>query len=174
MKTNSKIYQLKQIVKQIAVLQRTIKEHRKTVNFKGEQRETLEFITYDHVLNEKTRKWSYIPRKSKVYLTPSNAQNLLQECWGWKPEDGKSDHVSFGKLNIIDLGEDFTFSTTTYMARIFNDAYGLLRYERKTKKNEYFENMKKEMEEHSNWWHYKTIKQIMEYFRDEEDEQKAQ
>lgn len=173
METNSKIYQLKQIIKDIAVLQRTIKNHRKTVNFKGEQRETLEFITYDHVLNEKTRKWSYVPRKSKVYLTPSNAQNLLQLTYGWKPEDDKSDHVSFGKLNIIDFGEDIAFSTTSYMARIFNEAYALLRYERKTKKNEQLEEMKKNLEER-NWWHDQAIKKIMDYFRDEEDEQKAQ
>ena len=157
-----------------AVLQRTIKEHRKTVNFKKEQRETIELINYEHVRDTKTGTWSYVANKRKVYLTPSNAQCLLIDSYGWTPDDDKSDKTRINKFNIVDLGEEWSFGTTTYMARIFNDAYGLLRYERKTKKNEYFENMKKEMEEHSNWWHYKAIKQIMEYFRDEEDEQKAQ
>jgi hypothetical protein len=167
MKTNSKIYQLKQIVKQIAVLQKTIKQHRKTVNFKGEQRETIELVTYDHVLDQ-NRNWKYVPRKTKVYLTPSNAQNLLQSTYGWKPSDDKSDNVNMGRLNIIDMGGKWSFSNTSYMAWVFNMAYALLRYERKTKKNEQFEQWKKELEER-NIWHDQVIKQIMETFRDEEE-----
>lgn len=167
MKTNSKIYQLKQIVKQIAVLQKTIKQHRKTVNFKGEQRETIELVTYDHVLDG-NRNWKYVPRKTKVYLTSSNAQNLLHLTYGWKPEDDKSDKVNMGRLNIVDLGEKLSFGSTSYMAWIFNEAYGLLRYERKTKKNDHFECLKKEIEER-NIWHNQAIKQIMEMFRDEEE-----
>ena len=56
METISKIYQLKQIVKDIAVLQRTIKNHRKTVKFNGE-RETITLVTYITVYDAKTKKY---------------------------------------------------------------------------------------------------------------------
>jgi hypothetical protein len=167
MKTNSKIYQLKQIVKQIAVLQRTIKAHRKTVNFKGEKRETIELVTYQ------AENGKYLPRKTKVYLTPSNAQCLLNDSWGWRPDDDKSDHVSMSRLNIVDLGDKLSFSTTQEMAWIYNEAYALLRYERKTKKNEQLESRWNEVNTKPAYPHT-MIKKIMDYFRDEEDEQKAQ
>lgn len=166
MKTNSKIYQLKQIIKQIAVLQRTIKSHRKTVNFKGENRETIELVTY-HAENGK-----YLPRKTKVYLTPSNAQCLLTYNWGWRPSDDKSDQVSISRLNIVDLGENLYFGTTQEMAWIYNEAYALLRYERKTKKNEQLESLWNDVNTRTTYPHT-MIKKIMDYFRDEEDEQKA-
>ena len=162
MDATSKIYQLKQIVKDIAVLQRTIKNHRKTVKFDGE-RQFINLVTYSHEYNPKTRKYEMTEHKdSKIYLTPGNAENLLTCSWGWDVKDGKSNVESVRELNIIPMG-DITFSTTNSMAHMLNLAYALLRYERKTKKNDYLESVKKEVEEGR--WTF--LKKIIDFFRDE-------
>jgi hypothetical protein len=49
------------------------------------------------------------------------------------------------------------------MVANFNDAYALLRYERKTKKNEYLEKLREEVDN----GYYPGIKRIMDYFRDD-------
>lgn len=163
METTSKIYQLKQIVKDIAVLQRTIKDHRKTVRFDGE-RKTIDLVTYTHEYDSKSRKWVYKENpNSKIYLTPGNADNLLTCGYGWDVNDDKSNVKHVSLLNIVPMG-DINFSTTTSMAHLLNLAYALLRYERKTKKNDYLESVKKEVEEGR--WTF--LKQIMDFFRDEE------
>lgn len=163
METTSKIYQLKQIVKDIAVLQRTIKNHRKTVKFSGE-RETITLVTYTREYNAKTRKNEIKEHvNSKIYLTPRNAENLLANGYYWTLYDDKSNVKEIAELNIIPM-DDIRFTSTTSMAHLLNLAYALLRYERKTKKNEYLEHLKKEVEEGR--WTY--LKKIIDYFRDEE------
>lgn len=180
----TKFQQLKELVKQIAVLQRTIKNHRKTVNFKGEKRETIELYVYEQVFNQKTRKWDWTNKKAKIYLTPYNAQMLLGQGYGWTPNDVytnawdtkdcvKSDKVSISRMNIIDVYDDtrkeyISYGSTDTMARVFNEAYALLKYERKTKKNEELEKLRKEVDENPNCY----VKQLMDYFRDEEQEEK--
>ena len=164
MDTNSKIYQLKQIVKDIAVLQRTIKNHRKTINFSGE-RETINLLTYAHERNPKTGKWEYVEHDSKIYLTPHNANNLLINSCGWCTYDEKSNVKNIACVNIKSMG-GIHFGTTSSMAHLLNLAYSILRYERKTKKNEYLENVKKDVED-GNW---PFLKQIIDYFRDEKQE----
>ena len=162
MDANTKIYQLKQIVKDIAVLQRTIKNHRKTVKFNGE-RETITLVTYTQEYNPKTRKYETQEHKdSKIYLTPGSAENLLTCSWGWDTYDDKSNVKHISQVNIIPMG-DINFGTTTSMAHLLNLAYALLRYERKTKKNEYLESVKKEVEEGR--WDF--LKKIIDFFRDE-------
>ena len=164
METNSKIYQLKQIVKQIAVLQRTIKNHRKTVNFKGDKRETIELITYGNVFNEKTRKYEKVESKSKIVLTSSNAANLLYGAWSWMPNGEESTKTYISHLNIIPM-DDINFNGTSEMAYYLNTAYAMLRYERKTKKNEQLEAIKKGLE--NGQMNY--LKKVMDWFRDEEN-----
>lgn len=165
METTSKIYQLKQIVKDVAILQRTIKNHRKTVKFNGE-RETITLVTYTREYDTKTKKYIQKEHKdSKIYLTPRNAENLLANgyCYYWTLYDDKSSVKEISELNII-LMDDIRFTSTTSMAHLLNLAYALLRYERKTKKNEYLEHLKKEVEEGR--WVY--LKKIIDYFKDEE------
>lgn len=155
METNSKIYQLKQIIKNAAEMQKIIKQHRKTVNFKGEKRQTIELYTFD---------WkgsSYQPRKVKVYLSPTTAQYLIQAPWGsWNAKDDKENVVTISGVSFIDA--PIAFSQTGSSLRCLNEAYALLRYERKTKKKEQLEQLKKEAVND------KYIQQIMEMFRDEE------
>lgn len=162
METTSKIYQLKQIVKDIAVLQRTIKNHRKTVRFNGE-RETITLVTYAREYNAKTRKNEIKEHvNSKIYLTPRNAENLLANGYYWTLYDDKSSVKEISELNIIPMN-GINFTSTTSMAHMINLAYAMLRYERKTKKNEYLESVKKELDEGR--WNY--LKEIMDFFRDE-------
>ena len=173
----TKIQQLKEIVKQIAVLQRTIKNHVKTVNFKGDKRETVEFFVYDQILDQKTRKWVWVTKKAKIYLTPYNAQMLLTQPYGWTPTDQNSTVLNMDgtkassahiyQLNLIDMGSDNRFSNMNTLARVFNEAYALLKYERKTKKNEELEKLRKEVDECPTCY----VKQIMDYFRDEKQEE---
>jgi len=163
METTSKIYQLKQIVKDIAVLQRTIKNHRKTVKFNGE-RETVTLVTYVCEYDAKAKKYVMKERKdSKIYLTPHNAENLLNNTYVWSLYDDKSNVKEISELNIVPMN-DIHFTSTTSMAHLLNLAYALLRYERKTKKNDKLEAIKKEVEEGR--WTY--LKKIIDYFRDEE------
>ena len=169
METNSKIYQLKQIVKQIAVLQRTIKNHRKTVNFKGKNRETIELYTWGSIFNDKTRKYETLKYKSKILLTSSNAKQLIEGVWGFTPNGEGSTKIRIDHLNIIPM-DDINFESTQQMAYYLNTAYALLRYERKTKKNEQLESIKHGVDN----GHMNYLKKVMDYFRDEEDEQKAQ
>lgn len=162
METTSKIYQLKQIVKDIAVLQRTIKNHRKTVKFSGE-RETITLVTYTREYNAKTRKNEIKEHvNSKIYLTSRNAENLLANGYYWTLYDDKSSVKEISELNIIPMN-GINFTSTTSMAHMINLAYAMLRYERKTKKNEYLESVKKELDEGR--WNY--LKEIMDFFRDE-------
>ena len=162
METISKIYQLKQIVKDIAVLQRTIKNHRKTVKFNGE-RETITLVTYTTVYDAKTKKYIQKEDKdSKIYLTTRNAENLLNGGYNWTLYDDKSSVKEILELNIIPMN-GINFTSTTSMARMINLAYVMLRYERKTKKNEYLESVKKELDE----GRCNCLKEIMDFFRDE-------
>jgi hypothetical protein len=162
METTSKIYQLKQIVKDIAVLQRTIKNHRKTVKFSGE-RETITLVTYTTVYDAKTKKYIQKEDKdSKIYLTHRNAENLLNGGYNLTLYDDKSSVKEISELNIIPM-DGISFTSTTTMAYLLNLAYALLRYERKTKKNEYLEHIKKEVEE----GHWVYLEKIINFFRDE-------
>jgi hypothetical protein len=163
METTSKIYQLKQIVKDIAVLQRTIKNHRKTVKFNGE-RETVTLVTYVWEYDARAKKYMMKEHKdSKIYLTPHNAENLLNNTYAWSLYDDKSNVKEISEVNIVPMN-DIHFTSTTSMAHLLNLAYALLRYERKTKKNDKLEALKKEVEEGR--WTY--LKKIIDYFRDEE------
>lgn len=165
MKTNSKIYQLKQIVKEIAVLQRTIKAHRKTVHFKGDKRETIELVAWCNAYNNKTRKWENTMYKSKILLTPSNAANLINGGWSWTPDGEGSTKSPISHLNIISM-DDINFESTKQMAYYLNLAYAMLRYERKTKKNDYLESIKHSIENGD----MNYLKKVIDYFRDEENE----
>jgi hypothetical protein len=159
MNTNSKFYQLKQIIKNAAEMQKIIKQHRKTVNFKGEKRETIELYTFDW----SREKSCYIPKKVKVYLSPTTAQYLIQAPWNsWTAQDENGNSINISGVSFIDA--PIAFTQTGSSLRCLNEAYALLKYERKTKKNEYLEKLKKESKDDV------YLQQIMEMFRDEENE----
>lgn len=171
-----KIQQLKELVKQIAVLQRTLKNHRKTVNFKGDARETVELYTYDYKRNPDTGHNELTGVKSKIYLTPYNAQQLLQSTWNWRPDacgENKSSDVLVYEVNIDKMGDGITgdihFQNTSELARVLNTVYALLRYERKTKKNEQLEPLLQEVKSGKRPY----LAKLMFYWRDYEEESGA-
>lgn len=168
--------ELKEIVKQMGAMQRMLKEHRKTVNFKGE-RQTVEFVISKS--EYKNGKYVYTDQNVKIYLTPKNASQLLTSAyfqpegtnakvWGI-PEDKATDDqfiYSIGLVSVPGLSKNegiMKFGSTTGMVANFNDAYALLRYERKTKKNDCFEKLRKEVDDGC----HPGIKRIMDYFRDD-------
>lgn len=168
--------EMKEIVKQMGAMQKMLKEHRKTVNFKGE-RQTIEFVTSKS--EYKNGKYVYTDQNVKIYLTPRNASQLLTSAyfqpegtnakvWGI-PEDKATDDqfiYSVGLVPVPGLSKNegiMKFGSTTGMVANFNDAYALLRYERKTKKNDYLEKLREEVD---NGCH-PGIKRIMDYFRDD-------
>lgn len=169
--------EMKEIVKQMGAMQRMLKEHRKTVNFKGE-RQTVEFVTSKS--EYKNGKYVYTDQNVKIYLTPKNASQLLTgACFQpeginaalWRiPEDKASDDQFIYYVGLIPVpslskteGDIMKFGSTTGMVANFNDAYALLRYERKTKKNDYLEKLREEVDNGS----HPGIKRIMDYFRDD-------
>ncbi len=169
--------EMKEIVKQMGAMQRMLKEHRKTVNFKGE-RQTVEFVTSKS--EYKNGKYVYTDKNVKIYLTPKNASQLLTSAYFqpeginaalWRiPEDKASDDQFVYYVGLIPVpglskteGDIMKFGSTTGMVANFNDAYALLRYERKTKKNDYLEKLRKEVDEGC----HPGIKRIMDYFRDD-------
>jgi hypothetical protein len=173
--------EMKEIVKQMGAMQRMLKEHRKTVNFKGE-RQTVEFVTSKS--EYKNGKYVYTDQNVKIYLTPKNASQLLTGAYFqpeginaalWRiPEDKASDDQFVYYVGLIPVpslskteGDIMKFGSTTGMVANFNDAYALLRYERKTKKNDYLEKLREEV---NNGCH-PGIKRIMDYFRDDAEKE---
>lgn len=169
--------EMKEIVKQMGAMQRMLKEHRKTVNFKGE-RQTVEFVTSKS--EYKNGKYVYTDQNVKIYLTPKNASQLLTSAYFqpeginaalWRiPEDKASDDQFVYYVGLIPVpglskteGDIMKFGSTTGMVANFNDAYALLRYERKTKKNDYLEKLREEVDKGC----HPGIKRIMDYFRDD-------
>ena len=168
--------EMKEIIKQMGAMQRMLKEHRKTKNFKGE-RQTVEFVT--NKLECKNGKYIWTDQNVKIYLTSNNASLLLTSAffqpggtdakfWGILEDKATDDqHIySIGLVPVPSLSKDgdiMTFFSTTTMVANFNDAYALLRYERKTKKNDYLERFHKELDN----GYYPRIKRIMDYFRDD-------
>ncbi len=169
--------EMKEIVKQMGAMQRMLKEHRKTVNFKGE-RQTVEFVT--NKSEYKNGKYVYTDQNVKIYLTPKNASQLLTSAYFqpeginaalWRiPEDKASDDQFVYYVGLIPVpslskteGDIMKFGSTTGMVANFNDAYALLRYERKTKKNDYLEKLREEVDSGC----HPGIKRIMDYFRDD-------
>ena len=168
--------EMKEIIKQMGAMQRMLKEHSKTKNFKGE-RQTVEFVT--NKLECKNGKYIWTDQNVKIYLTPNNASLLLTSAffqpggtdakfWGILEDKATDDqHIySIGLVPVPSLSKDgdiMTFFSTTTMVANFNDAYALLRYERKTKKNDYLERFHKELDN----GYYPRIKRIMDYFRDD-------
>ena len=176
--------EMKEIVKQMGAMQRMLKEHRKTVNFKGE-RQTVEFVTSKS--DYKNGKYVYTDQNVKIYLTPKNASQLLTDVYffpegtnaaKWNiPEDKVSTNQQIYCIGLIPVpglskteGDIMKFRSTTGMVANFNDAYALLRYERKTKKNDYLEKLHEEVD---NGCH-PGIKRIMDYFRDDDVEKKEE
>ena len=168
--------EMKEIVKQMGAMQRMLKEHRKTVSFKGE-RQTIELVTSKYVTKDGKR--VCVDQNTKIYLTPYNAAQLLKNAyfqpegtnakvWGIS-EDKASDDEFICYVGLIPVpdsrsgGDIMKFSSTTDMVSDFNDAYALLRYERKTKKNDYLEKLREGVNKGS----YPGIKRIMDYFRDD-------
>lgn len=169
--------EMKEIVKQMGAMQRMLKAHRKTVNFKSE-RQTIELVTNKYVTKDGKRVG--MDQSMKIYLTPYNATQLLTsayfqpegtnaERWGISKDKASDNRFIYyiGLISVPSLSKDeetMKFSSTTEMVANFNDAYALLRYERKTKKNEHLEKLREEVD---NGYH-PGIKRIMDYFRDEE------
>lgn len=174
---NHGLKEMKEIVKQMGAMQRMLKAHRKTVNFKGE-RQTIELVTNKHAVKNGKSVWT--DQNTKIYLTPYNATQLLTgayfqpegtnvENWGISKDKASDNRFIYyiGLISVPSLSKDeetMKFSSTTEMVANFNDAYALLRYERKTKKNEHLEKLREEV---NNGRHPK-VKRIMDYFRDEE------
>lgn len=169
--------EMKEIVKQMGAMQRMLKAHRKTVNFKGERR-TIELVTNRHAVKNGKSVWA--DQNTKIYLTPYNATQLLTsayfqpegtnaEKWGIS-EDKASDNrfiYFIGLVSVPSLSKDeetMKFGSTTEMVSVFNDAYALLRYERKTKKNGHLEKLREEVDNGK----HPGIKRIMDHFRDGE------
>lgn len=168
--------EMKEIVKQMGAMQRMLKEHRKTVNFKGE-RQTIEFVISKS--EYKNGKYVYTDQNVKIYLTSKNASQLLTSAyfqpdgtnakvWGISEDKATDDQFiySVGLVPVPGLSKNegiMKFSSTTGMVANFNDAYALLRYERKTKKNDCLEKLRKEVDEGC----HPGIKRIMDYFRDD-------
>lgn len=176
--------EMKEIVKQMGAMQRMLKEHRKTVNFKGE-RQTVEFVTSKS--EYKNGKYVYTDQNVKIYLTPKNASQLLTDAYffpegtnaaKWNiPKDKVSTNQQIYCIGLIPVpglskteGDIMKFRSTTGMVANLNDAYALLRYERKTKKNDYLEKLREEVD---NGCH-PGIKRIMDYFRDDDVEKKEE
>ena len=168
--------EMKEIIKQMGAMQRMLKEHSKTKNSKGE-RQTVEFVT--NKLECKNGKYIWKDQNVKIYLTPNNASLLLTSAffqpegtdakfWGI-PEDKATDDQHIHNIGLVPVpslskdGDIMTFFSTTAMVANFNDAYALLRYERKTKKNDYLERLRKGLDN----GYYPGIKRIMDYFRDD-------
>jgi hypothetical protein len=93
------------------------------------------------------------------------------------PEDKVSTNQQIYCIGLIPVpglskteGDIMKFRSTTGMVANFNDAYALLRYERKTKKNDYLEKLREEVD---NGCH-PGIKRIMDYFRDDDVEKKEE
>ena len=168
--------EMKEIVKQMGAMQKMLKAHRKTVNFKGE-RQTVEFVTNKYVTKDGKR--VCVDDNVKIYLTSYNACQLLSSAYFqpeginaalWHIPEGKASDDQFiydvGLIPVPGLSKNegiMKFSSTTGMVANFNDAYALLRYERKTKKNEYLEKLREEVDN----GYYPGIKRIMDYFRDD-------
>ena len=177
--------EMKEIVKQMGAMQRMLKEHRKTVNFKGE-RQTVEFVTSKS--EYKNGKYVYTDQNVKIYLTPKNASQLLTSASYFFPEGTNAAKWNIPEVKVstnqpvcyIGLipvpglskteGDTMKFKSTTDMVANFNDAYALLRYDRKTKKNDYLEKLREEV---NNGCH-PGIKRIMDYFRDDDVEKKEE
>lgn len=169
--------EMKEIMKQMGAMQRMLKAHRKTVNFKGE-RQTIELVTNKHAVKNGKSVWA--DQNTKIYLTPYNATQLLTgayfqpegtnaEKWGISKDKASDNRFIYyiGLISVPSLFKDeetMKFGSTTEMVSAFNDAYALLRYERKTKKNEHLEKLREEVDNGKR----PGIKRIMDYFRDVE------
>ena len=100
-------------------------------------------------------------------------QEAQTRNFGGIPEDKATDDqyiYSIGLVPVPSLSKDgdiMTFFSTTAMVANYNDAYALLRYERKTKKNDYLERFRKELDN----GYYPGIKRIMDYFRDDTEKE---